>query len=208
MDAKEKLTRARIQIQNRNPFFAYLSLYLKFKESKSEDMKGNGIGVDKKGNVYYDPEWIEKLSDEELIGVLIHEIMHLSFLHLIRMCSRDMQRWNIATDIVINQLIIDNNFILPSEGIIPEHNEVNIFGLKITNIRNKTAENVYDELVNIPEQKQKGFDYHITDNGEETEDDKKLEQEWLGRLEEAYVSAKMRGNVPGSIEKLIGNLHK
>ena len=36
MDAKDRIIRARIQIQRNNTFFAYLSLYLKFHEVEKE----------------------------------------------------------------------------------------------------------------------------------------------------------------------------
>ena len=59
MIAEEKLIRAKVQIQYRNPFFARLSLYLKFKEVKGNELEGNGAGVDSIGNLYYNAKWIK-----------------------------------------------------------------------------------------------------------------------------------------------------
>ena len=48
MKAEDKLIRARIQIQRKNPFFAYLSLYLKFVESDEVD----SCAIDVNGNFF------------------------------------------------------------------------------------------------------------------------------------------------------------
>lgn len=218
MNAEEKLIRARIQIQNRNPFFAYLSLYLKFNEVKvkkgePDPLDGNNAGVDSEGNLYYKAEWIESLSDEEVIGLILHEIMHLSFIHLLRRGTRNGFGWNVAADIAVNQIILDNNFQLPKGGILPDNNEIVIFGQKITDLDKKSAELIFDELKLKTKQGnqpggQPGFDKHFEGDKLTPEEKKKLENDWLNRIEEAYVGAKMKGNVPSGIERLIGKIHE
>ena len=51
MEIKDRLIRARVQIQRKNSFFAYLSLYLKFKESKDLPDYA-GAGVNAKGDFF------------------------------------------------------------------------------------------------------------------------------------------------------------
>jgi predicted metal-dependent peptidase len=217
--AEDKLTRARIQIQYRNPFFARLSLYLKFVETNSKELDGNGAGVDADGNLYYDPKWIKELSDEQTIGLILHEIMHLSFLHLLRRGNRAPIKWNIACDIAVNKIIQDNNFELPEGGINPDGNQIKIFAQTIKDLDKKTVEIIYDELKikeihikigmkgNGKGAQGRGFDKHM--EGSQTKEEKqKQENEWLNRVEEAYVGAKMRGELPAGIERLIGKLHE
>lgn len=215
LNIEDKLIRARIQIQRRNPFFAYLSLYLKFKEVKAKELDGNGCGVDALGNFYYTTEFIDKLTDEELMGVVVHEILHLSFLHLLREGPRDHMGWNIACDIVVNEMLLNNNFRLPADGIIPENHCFEIGTTKLTKLNEKLAEQVYDELPKQMKQKQKGFDLHIVgsglgkDNKPMSEEEKRqLTKDWLGKTEEAFVNSKMRGNVPVGMELLLGKLHE
>ena len=223
LNAKDKLIRARIDIQNRNPFFAYLSLYLKYVESKSEDLDGNGAGIDADGNLHYDPKWIESLDDEECVGLILHEIMHLSFLHLLRRGNRHPFGWNICTDIAVNKIIIDNNFSLPSNGIIPEGNEITLFGQTIYDLDKKPAEVLFDEFKQQQqprgsgkgkgkgkgeEDNTPGFDKHMEGKQMSPDEVKEMENKWLNRIEEAYVGAKMRGQVPEGIERLIGKLHE
>lgn len=177
MNTIERLTRARIQIQKRSPFFAYLSLFLKFQEGKDLPEYA-GAGVNAKGDFYYRNEFFEKLNDEEIIGVVVHEILHLSFLHLLRVGSRDRRVWNVACDIAVNQLIKDNNFRLPRDCIVSDYsNRIKIMGQTIEDCDKKNAEEFYDILsAGVPEQKQKrkgkGTGQGSADNGDDEDNEK------------------------------------
>jgi len=225
MDIKERITRARIQIQQRNSFFAYLSLYLKFKESKDlPDFAG--AGVDIKGNFSYKKEFIEELSDDELQGVIIHEILHLSLLHLLRRKEREAYKFNVCADIVVNQLIKDNGFKLPDGCIMPnDDNQIEIFKQIIIDTNKKVVEEIYDELKankkgggsssinqngNSSINQDGRFDEHFEtgENGQKlTENEKKeLIREWGNRTEEALTISKMKGDLPLGIERIVGRL--
>jgi len=216
MIAEEKLIRAKVQIQYRNPFFARLSLYLKFKEVKGNELEGNGAGVDSIGNLYYNAKWVENLTDEQAIGLILHEIMHLSFLHLSRRGNRCPLGWNIACDIAVNKIVLDNNFVLPEGGILPDGNEVEIYGQVIKDLDKKSVEMIFDELKLKGQGQGKGkgkgkgdgWDKHIEGENLTPEEKRKIENDWLNRVEEAYVGSKMRGCVPAGIERLIGKLHE
>jgi len=223
MEVIEKLTRARIQIQNKNSFFAYLSLYLKFKEDKTLPEYA-GAGVDINGNFYFKSDFFEKLDDREIQGVVVHEILHLAFLHLTRLGCRDSQLWNVATDLAINTLIKQNGFYLP-EGCITSnyHNEFEGFGIKIKDVDTKSAEELYDEFKSKLDEKDKnksdknggqegvndykGFDKHIFDSLSE-KDRTEIQKEWSDRIREAYTISQMKGDTPLGISRLINDFHK
>jgi len=224
MEIKERITRAKIQIQKSSPFFAYLSLYLKVQEDKNLEF---GIGVDIKGNLYYKEDFVKELSDSELKGVLIHEILHLSLLHLIRRSERDNMIWNIACDIVVNQIIKNNGYKLPSGCLISDDEEIFRNGdIIIDNCNKKTAEEIYDELLKYKEkQKESGsggngnkslcselnskrFDEHKSSKGISEKKMKELEKDWINKTTEAIVSAKMRRDIPKGMEILIEKLHE
>jgi predicted metal-dependent peptidase len=238
LTAQDKLIRARVQIQNSNPFFAYMSLYLKFVEDeklsqiKTSDGKDTFLaGVDAEGHFYYNKKSIEELPDNELQGLVIHEILHLAFLHLTRRGTRDHELHNIAADIVCNNIIVNNNYALPKNGIIPYNNSVELKDekgkvfVKIDDINKKTVEQVYDELmkhvkvINVTLTKAGGkgkgntgfgFDIHIEGKGGKDltkEEKKEIEKQWLERVADATNSAKMRGTMPAGMELLLGNLH-
>lgn len=58
--------------------------------------------------LYYNPDMMGKLKKlQEKRAVLEHECLHLVMDHLTRLRSRQPQMWNIATDLAINQMIVD-----------------------------------------------------------------------------------------------------
>ena len=229
-----RLNKARIKLQGRNPFFSYLSLYIKFiKDEKGRVPEYAGMGISPDGELFYKEEWVDKLSDEEIIGVLCHEISHLAFLHLIRKGNRVHIKWNLTTDLAINTMLEMNGFILP-DGIKRDSVGNDTFTLKmrekngkmknyvVKDVSKKTAEAIYDELPDFKFEESgggSGKESDVCENGKNwdnhenkelmTEEEKqKREDEWLGRMEEAYASAKMRGKLPLGIGLYVDELHK
>lgn len=276
LTVEERITKARIRIQGKNPFFSYLSFFLKFEEAKENDGCFS-MGVYPDGTCVYDKDWVDKLTDDEIQGVILHELCHLSFLHILRAGTREHTKWNIAIDLATNAMLIANNFTLPKDGIIPRNDEweppavwklaqamqqaknnpkkgllgANLKNMKgynkITEISKKTAEEIYDLLPDVPEvlkshargrlmkseggqgngkggqltkeQMQEGnvggWDKHNMDKkdakdgkGMSEAEKNEAENEWLNRVEEAYIHAKQKGNVPLGLERYIDELKK
>ena len=184
MKPNELITKAKIQIQKKNSFFAYLSLFLKFQESKDLPEEA-GMGVDTKGNCFYKKEFVESITKgdntAELEGVITHEILHLAFLHLLRLGSRDRNAWNVATDLAINTLLRDNDFSLPEGVLLPEYNNsFNIGnGKVIKDINKKTAEEIYDELPVI--KSKKNVYYILSDEDDEDNQNQNKNQKGNGK---------------------------
>lgn len=240
-NAEFRIKKSQIQLWKDKPFWAYLSYFLKFQEVPKEETKymtHQTMGVDINGNVYYCKDFIDKLSDEELKGVIAHELGHLIYLTELRQGNRDKDGFNIASDIAINSLLVRDNFTLPKGVLLPDYNdEIKTgFGKKIKNCSEKLAEEIYDELPKVTIDKNgniyaetgsgknkkkekigKVLDGHIISNKgkgkgkdkgiELSEAEKKeIEQNWKDRLVEAYTTAKMKGNVPAGIERILGKL--
>jgi predicted metal-dependent peptidase len=221
MKANERITKAKIRIQERSPFFAYLVLHLRVKEAK--EIQGQPIptmAIDKFGNMYYNPDFVDTLSDEECIAVVLHECLHCAFCHLDRLSKRNPEIWNFSTDLVINDLLRANGFHLPKGciGTDDEH-EVEIGGIKIQEVDRKTAEIIYDLLMSKAKKvSYAGFDSHLnTKDGEGKGEGKKGGKEgeglskgevtdWTKVLCESVEYAKQRGNLPAGIERFVGEL--
>jgi predicted metal-dependent peptidase len=144
------LKKARIWLNEQKPFFGYLTMHLQF-ERKDEI---GTMGVNKHGICYYNKDFVLKLSEDEQRGVLCHEVMHVVLKHLSRVESRDKRTWNVAADIIINQMILSDGMSLPSEGILPKNGTFELFGKKITKINKKTAEEVYNDIYDVMKQHQ------------------------------------------------------
>ena len=150
MIAKDKLITARVRLQKDNPFFSYLVLGLELKEDNSIE----SCAVDGKGNLFYNPEWIEECDNEQVKTILAHEVLHIALQHLAREKKRDRKTFNIACDIVVNNLLEQNNFVFGDlDGARPNNNEIPFRKTVIKNIDKKIAEEIYNEL-DAPEKKQ------------------------------------------------------
>lgn len=144
-----KLSRAKIGLLMTNPFFATMLLHKKFIEDKSQKtMVTNGREIN------YNPEYIEKLSLDELKGVMCAELMHTALLHHTRRGDRDKGLWNQACDHVMHPIIQDAGLVLP-EGALAD-----------PTYRDKSAEQVYQILYQKQEEeKQKKQQEQPDDQG-------------------------------------------
>ena len=94
------------------PFFGVLILRLKDVETPSIDtMATDGVSL------FYNPEFVAKLTPPELLGCLAHEVMHPALQHHTRRGTRSPKRWNIACDFAINPLIRNANLALPAGAL-------------------------------------------------------------------------------------------
>ena len=216
----EKIIKAKIQLQEKQPFYSHLSIYIKPKEKKEVGT----MGVNKKGELYFNPEFVDKLTEEELLGVFAHEIQHIALQHPFRTKGKEQIIWNIATDLVVNYLLDKNDFTLPKGALLPkkdyyedeyewvfQHQKGN---LKIKNIEKKTADKIYREIINELEknglyEEVKKYYLSLKARGgllsEGTEMDKEqeeeLKKEWIERTTEAYTYAKSQGKEPAGFKR-------
>jgi len=109
--------KARVDFLSRFPFFGNLLLNMKLTESSSETdtIKVNGE------EMVYNPEFMASLSHEETVFIFLHETMHVACLHHIRQPKPYIHEiWQIATDYVVNDYIInlnDKTLKMPEYGI-------------------------------------------------------------------------------------------
>lgn len=109
-----KLTRARIQLLFKQPFFASLSLRLKLMPGPVPTMATNGKVI------YYNSRFVDSLTPEEVEGVLAHEVLHCALAHHCRRGRRKRLLWNIAADYAINPIVLRNGLTLPKDALIKE----------------------------------------------------------------------------------------
>jgi predicted metal-dependent peptidase len=67
--------------------------------------------------VRFNPTWCEKLTDEELFGLVLHESCHVVLMHMWRREGRDPKVWNVANDALINAYIKSRGWQLPKGGV-------------------------------------------------------------------------------------------
>ncbi len=113
-DIETKLSAARTRLILDRPFLGALVLRLPMKAAKPERCKS--IGTDVRA-LYYNPEYISQLSLEQTQFVLAHEALHCALSHFARRQHRVKQRWDIACDLAINPLLIQDG-LKPPPGVL------------------------------------------------------------------------------------------
>jgi predicted metal-dependent peptidase len=110
---QRKLSATLLQIRAKSPFFATLSLYAQLISRDDIDTAATDGQ-----NIFYNPGYISSLTQTQLAGLLMHEILHAALLHVTRRGLRNPTLWNIAADIVVNGVIREQgDFDLPHGAI-------------------------------------------------------------------------------------------
>lgn len=92
-------------------------------------------------NIYYNPEFLSKLSTNQQTFIIGHEVLHVAFNHLKRRKDKNPELWNIATDAVINAMLKDQGLEMVEGGVDMEE------GLEMS------AEQIYEKLLKEQEKK-------------------------------------------------------
>lgn len=110
--ATRRITGSLLRLRRSSPFFATLAMHAQF--TIREDLPTAATdGTD----VFFNPEFLDSLTDAHLDAVLLHEVLHAALAHVSRRGRRDGRAWNIAADIVVNGLVAGNGFDLPDTAL-------------------------------------------------------------------------------------------
>ena len=118
----ERISKAKIKLMREYPFFGYIAMYLTFIEND----KIPTMSVNPKGIIRYNPKYVEKLSDTQLLADVIHEISHIAFRHFEREEILEITNpihkiaYDYANDIVVNAILVANGFDVYDTGLNPE----------------------------------------------------------------------------------------
>ena len=175
-DVEEKMELAEYNLANIYPAFGMMQIKTMNIVYNHPDIKT--AAVDQSGNFYVNTDFISKLSQKEILGLMIHEIAHIAMRDLFRMPNGDPKILNIASDLVNNWWIYNDGkanegaFALPpgallpdiADGIlkkisgkeIPQDKGINLNNEskeipqdKWINLNNESMEEVYEKLKNL-----------------------------------------------------------
>ena len=112
-DLESKLLKAKVELMTRSAFISTIALSLNHvitPETRTADV--NGL------TVRYNPEFIKKQTVPQFAGLMAHECWHVAFQHLARRGSRDPIIWNCAGDYIINYMLTEAGFEIPTGGLM------------------------------------------------------------------------------------------
>ena len=130
-DTIDKLTQAKTRLSLKEPFFSTMLFRFPLKATEEVPL----AAVTPRGVILYNPKAIDRLSVEEIVFLLCHEVMHVALSHAMRRGDRDHFIFNIACDAVINETLIEL-------GIGQFLNN----GVRMPGAQNRLAEDIYDEI--------------------------------------------------------------
>lgn len=213
-----RISASLLRLRVKSPFFATLALFARFKASLDLPTAATD-GRD----VFYNPNFMDALPDEHFDGVMLHEVLHAALLHVPRRTQRDPQGWNIAADIVVNGILIENGFSLP-EGHIrnPELEKYSVEEVYALLPRQEQPTLVFVDLLEEPPEegdsneakeskkadkegrksKAKRLETDSLSRAEKAE----LEKHWKKAVQQAQAVARgvQKGNLPAGIERAFG----
>lgn len=174
--------------------------------------------------IKYNPKYAAKLSTAEIMGVICHEVLHVSNGHTWRRDARPHKRWNQAADYAINPMIVENGMALPEGALI----DARFKDMSAEQIDRILAEEQAEQGQNGNEPRNGnggGIDGVRTSgdgkNPDETEEragtfgevidddsqDRDVnEAEWKVATLQAAQAAKAQGKLPAGIDKLVKEL--
>ncbi len=212
----EKLARASKTLILNEPFYGLFLIGLNKtmrKDIPTAGVSKNGIGI----QLSINPDFFISLPDKHQIGLIKHELLHVSFGHMImRDLYSDHKLFNIAADLEINQYIWDD--YLPDGGLTLET-------FPELNLPEKAGTKEYYRLLEEAAQcegtcpsldsllgKMDGdsqYDHKTWDEFDDlSEAEKKLVQKQVEHQlkETAEQTEKRQGNIPGELAGLISRL--
>ncbi|WP_154222907.1 vWA domain-containing protein [Marinicella rhabdoformis] len=125
-----------LQLRKANPFLATLSLMADYRFDNTCQHFNTDGQVIRINTTYF-----ENLNAAERTGLLLHLTLHSALLHPIRRGLRDTQVWNMAADVVVNNIITESGDFLPPKNtaLEPQYSDLSV-------------EQVYEKLIDLPHQ--------------------------------------------------------
>ena len=209
MDLDKRLSKTKAALILEHPFIGTIAMNMPF-TLQEEPPQGLPPGVPWTAatngkRVLFNPDFIEPLTDEELKFLVAHECCHPMLDHCYRRFTRDAVKWNIAGDIIINDLLVEDKI-----GTMPEGG---CYDKDLWNEGGGTTDGVYGVL---PDQEEGGGGGPGGPGGpgwQDCEDAEGTQQEqdqeaakWKVKVAQAAQAAKMMGKMSVGMERLVDEM--
>lgn len=213
-----RLQKARAKMLIKHPFFATLlmstpMIIITPDHALAAEVPTMGTDMER---LYVNEAWVETLNDDEVLGVLAHEVMHIALAHGIRLMGRDHTIWNFSCDYAINLVLVDTGFTLPKGGLLD------------AKYRDMSADQIYEQLMKQVDKQRKQMggggktgdigkqmlgdaggmlgDLRPNDAASDPAHQAKVERSIQQRVAQAANVARMAGKMSGSLERLVGEI--
>ena len=198
-DIKTKISRSNVRLmvdKQKKGWGFYASILFKMPMIAKDDVQT--MATDGK-SIFYNPEWSNTLTDEEMDFVRCHEGMHRVLRHHLRMNDRDSELWNIATDYAINSILKKSGMTMPKDGLYSREYE------------GMSAENIYEILNQSGKSKPQPCNWgQVMSGGKQmTKEQIKAEENMIrAEVTMAVQQSKNVGQLPSDIKQIITEMER
>ena len=144
-EVKDKVAKglevARWKLLEKHPFIG--EMLLRFSITPTYDRNCLTAATDG-SKIFFDCEFYSNITPGQREFVLAHEVWHNIFLHFTRRQARDMELWNVATDMEINHMLQNEGLEVLKDGCFPD-----------PIVAGKNAEDIYAYLQKQMQKQQK-----------------------------------------------------
>lgn len=150
-----EITRAKIQLLLTQPFFGNMATGLQIILTDAANHAWCSTAATDGRRLYMNRGFVSRLTFDELLFVVAHEVLHVVYDHLSRRQGRDPEYYNMAADYVINYTLVKNKIgTMPPVGLFKEEYNDEM-----------TSEQIYDLLMKNQVTIEMPLDQHLDGAG-------------------------------------------
>jgi predicted metal-dependent peptidase len=207
LSATDKIISARIKLLLSQPFFGNIVSRLELVET-TQFPTGATDGY----KLYYNPDFINKLTSAEVLFFVAHEACHIIFLYWERQNDRISQMWNAASDYAANDILKVNKIGKLVDDCLWSEKYKNSYSEEIYDDLQKNAPKnaaAYDKF--LKDLASKILDTHIP-MGQDGEGNQRSQEEiesLINQIKQDIISGIQScdsGNRPQGIDRIVGSI--
>ncbi len=215
-DIDTKLAAARTKLILDKPFLGALVLRL---PTQVADPKWCPTSATDARRFFYNPDYIDALSVDQVQFVLAHEALHCALSHFSRRQHRQKSRWDLACDYAINPLLLNEGLTPPPGVWVPDDCEGMTAEEIYPTIDENNAEEPMDKHVYEGEQQSEGQVSDFGENDTQTQpgnasqppplsdtERQNLDVQWQQRLAGAVQQALQAGKLGNAMARMVDHL--
>lgn len=159
---KERMVNGRLRMLFNQPFYGIVASSLEMIDT-TEDRPWIDTGATDGSNLFYNRNFIDSLTDDQVIFLVAHEISHCVYEHFLRVGDRDKEYWNMAGDYKINAMLKNERIGEMIDYTITDgvKKPFKLCYDEKYNSDDWTTESIYDHLVKTKAKKRRTLDTHI-----------------------------------------------
>ena len=196
MDANLKIARCKTSLMVKAPFYGSMALSCHFVQQDD----GKTMATDGQ-TIWWSEDFVDAHSEDEIKGVIAHEIMHIVLKHHLRRGQRDVKGWNIATDYVINSGLLAEGFTLPANGLIDDQYD-GMMAEKVYNLLPRSEDQEQPQWGGVSDAKGEG------DGQPSSAEVAQMEADIDQRVFMAASAAEASGKLPASIKDMVNRMRR